>query len=177
MPEKNQPKDYYDSAAEDYYKIYQPEKLLYRDGAGDYFRLQMILRLISEFEAKAVFEVGVGDGTPLAYMHRMGLKVRGCDISEKMVEVSRRRFKKMGVEEPLIFLADVENSLDLMAGLRTEKADLLVSVGVMPHVNNDLLALRNMHSLIRPGGKLLIEFRNSLFFLFTGTTQGAVHLR
>ena len=67
MPEKNQPKGYYDSAAEDYYKIYQPEKLLYRDGAGDYFRLQMILRLISEFEAKAVFEVGVDYKVNWAY--------------------------------------------------------------------------------------------------------------
>ena len=71
----------------------------------------------------------------------------------------------------------MSSSLDPTAGLSTEKADLVVSMGVMPHVNNDLLALRNMHALIRPGGKLLIEFRNSLFFLFTGTTQGAVHLR
>jgi 2-polyprenyl-3-methyl-5-hydroxy-6-metoxy-1,4-benzoquinol methylase len=167
MTDRKQAKDFYDSAAEEYYKIYQPEKLLYRDGAADYFRLQMVIRLLTEFESKSVFEVGVGDGTPLAYMHKLGLRVGGCDISEKMVEVSSRCFKELGFDKSPVFLADVENSLDLVSGLSADKHDVVLAMGVMPHINNDLLALRNMHALLKPGGKLLVEFRNALFSLFT----------
>jgi 2-polyprenyl-3-methyl-5-hydroxy-6-metoxy-1,4-benzoquinol methylase len=167
MTDRKQPTDFYDSAAEEYYKIYQPDKLLYRNGLGDYIRLQIALRLIVEFGAKSVFEVGVGDGTPLAAVHKMGLSVAGCDIAPKMVEVSVRRFKELGFEKSPVFLADVEKSLDLASGLSADKHDVVLAMGVMPHVNNDLLALRNMHALLKPGGKLLVEFRNALFSLFT----------
>jgi hypothetical protein len=37
----------------------------------------------------------------------------------------------------------------------------------MPHVTNDDSVLENMATLVRPGGSVFIEFRNSLFSLFT----------
>ncbi len=107
----DQPKvqDYYNQVAAEYYKIYQPEKMSYKLGIDDYFRLQILLRLLEASAARSVYEVGVGDGTPLATMHRMGLRVAGCDIAINMVDRARR-FQEMGVENPNIILADTENS-------------------------------------------------------------------
>jgi SAM-dependent methyltransferase len=45
--------------------------------------------------------------------------------------------------------------------------DAVIAAGVLPHVKNDELALRNIGMLVRPGGKVFIEFRNKLFSLFT----------
>jgi hypothetical protein len=40
-------------------------------------------------------------------------------------------------------------------------------MGVMPHVKNDDAVIENMSSLIKPGGRVFIEFRNKLFSLFS----------
>jgi 2-polyprenyl-3-methyl-5-hydroxy-6-metoxy-1,4-benzoquinol methylase len=42
-----------------------------------------------------------------------------------------------------------------------------MAMGVMPHVENDEFVLRNMATMVRPGGTLFVEFRNKLFSLFT----------
>ena len=45
--------------------------------------------------------------------------------------------------------------------------DGLLAMGVMPHVENDVFVLNNMRNLVKPGGRVFIEFRNSMFSLFT----------
>lgn len=159
--------DFYDSVAQEYFKFYQPESMSYKHGIGDYFRLQIVLRRLARRKARSVFEVGVGDGTPLQYMHRMGLDVAGCDLSPNMVTIARERLREAGVEEPSIIQADICNAVELAPALMREPADSVIALGVMPHVEKDLVALRNMRALVRDDGSLLIEFRNSLFSLFT----------
>lgn len=165
----NQPKveDYYNQIAAEYHKIYEPEKMSYKTGIGDYFRLQILLRLLVAAEIRSVYEVGTGDGIPLALMYRMGLQVAGCDISPKMVEVACKRFKDIGLAEPNIILGDIENSITLAPQLAGGRYDAVVALGVMPHVKKDRLALDNMRMIVKTDGKLYIVFRNSLFSLFT----------
>ena len=67
----------------------------------------------------------------------------------------------------MIQWGDIEDSTTFARQLADGRYDAVVAAGVMPHVRNDELALRNMAMIIRPGGKALIEFRNKLFSLFT----------
>jgi 2-polyprenyl-3-methyl-5-hydroxy-6-metoxy-1,4-benzoquinol methylase len=159
--------EYYNQVAEEYHKIYTSGQLSYKDGLGDYVRLQILLRLLSTSTVRSIYEVGVGDGTPLAFMHRMGYRTAGCDIAPAMVQVARKRFEDLGISQPDIVQADVENSLTLAPQLKDGAFDAVVALGVMPHVHKERLALDNMRMMLRPQGKLYIEFRNSLFSLFT----------
>ena len=164
----NRVEDFYSAIAEDYHRCDEiDDSPSYKKGIGDYFRLQIVLRLLAAARCKSVFEVGVGDGTPLKHMHLMGLDVAGCDITPKMVEQAKKTFNSLGVTDPKIWRADVANAVELAPAMLGEPYDALVALGVMPHVEKDLLALRNMRTLVRTGGKLLIEFRNALFSLFT----------
>ena len=163
----NRVEDYYDAVAEQYHQIYDFDDPSYKNGIADYFRLQIVLRIIAQNRCTSVFEVGVGDGTPLEQMHRMGLKVAGCDISPKMVETACQRLKDAGLDDPPIWRADVCNAVEMADAMMLEPTDVVVALGVLPHVEKDILALRNMRTLVRDGGKLLIEFRNKLFSLFT----------
>lgn len=45
--------------------------------------------------------------------------------------------------------------------------DALLAMGVTPHIRNDEFVLSNMRDLVKPGGRVFIEFRNKLFSLFT----------
>jgi hypothetical protein len=40
-------------------------------------------------------------------------------------------------------------------------------MGVLPHVQNEEFVLKNMKNLVKPNGRVFIEFRNKLFSLFT----------
>lgn len=160
--------EFYDAVAKTYHRIYElGGSPSYKNGIGDYFRLQIVLRLLAAAQAKSVFEVGVGDGTPLKHMHLMGLKVAGCDIAPKMVQYARKTLQAGGLGDPKILRADICNAVELAPAMMGERSDALVALGVMPHVAKDALALRNMRTLVRGSGKLLIEFRNALFSLFT----------
>src|SRR5258705_12629324 len=72
---------FYDSAAADYHRMYQRENLANLDYyPANYFRLQILVRRLAALGAKRVYEVGVGEGTPLVSMAKLGMDVAGCDI-------------------------------------------------------------------------------------------------
>lgn len=160
--------EHYNAKAQEYHLQYQRQNL--ESGAAypaNYFRLQILLRRLVETGCKSVFEVGVGEGTPLAVMARAGLRVAGCDIAEAMVERARTRFKEEGLDPDLITWGDVTDSVTLASQLKAGAFDAVVAAGVLPHVPNDAVTLCNMGMMIRPGGRLLVEFRNKLFALTT----------
>ena len=81
---------YYDSVAKNYYQQYQKldiDKMT--KYPQNYFRLQILIQRLVSLGIKSIYEVGTGEGTPLAIMAKMGLQVAGCDISERMVEETR----------------------------------------------------------------------------------------
>jgi 2-polyprenyl-3-methyl-5-hydroxy-6-metoxy-1,4-benzoquinol methylase len=158
----------YDAESGDYHQMYQRENLE-KPGRypANYFRLQILVRRLASANVKRVYEVGVGEGTPLLTMAKMGFDVAGCDISQEMVAAARRNFKGQGLAEDLIQWGDVEDSATLAGQLAGGRFDAVIAAGVMPHVRNDRLFLENVKMMLRPGGKVLIEFRNKLFSLFT----------
>jgi SAM-dependent methyltransferase len=159
---------FYDDVAADYFRQYERQNL---EASGKYpqnfFRLQWLVQRLAQTGARSVYEVGTGEGTPLAVMARMGLDVAGCDISERMVEHSQKRLAEVGVDPSRVQWADVDDKTTLVNQVALGPFDAAVAFGVMPHVLRDEVALRNMRVFVRDGGRLYVEFRNKLFSLFT----------
>lgn len=165
---KSEIESYYDAVAKDYHERYDPGNLLTaRKYSANYFRLQLLIERLLESGARRVFEVGVGEGTPLAMLARRGFEVAGCDISTEMVEETRKKFAMLGIPEDNCQLADIEDASS-MAGLAAKGPyDAVVAFGVLPHVRDDHAALTNMRAMLADDGRAYIEFRNKLFSLFT----------
>lgn len=159
---------FYDAEAGDYHRMYQRENLnsLARYPAN-YFRLQILVRRLAALGAKRVYEIGVGEGTPLVSMAKLGLEVAGCDISEAMVEAARKNFLANGLSPDLVQWGDVEDAITLAGQLAAGRFDAVVAAGVLPHVRSDRRMLETIKMCLKPGGVALIEFRNKLFSLFT----------
>ena len=160
---------HYDAVASRYHEQYERERLFDTRQAypGNYFRLQLLLNSFVTKGLKRVIEVGVGEGTPLSTIGKAGIDVWGFDIAPEMVKASKRRMTEHGMNPDHIFSGDVQDSTTYAAALKDGLFDGLMAMGVMPHVEKDELALRNMSAMIRPGGTVFIEFRNKLFSLFT----------
>jgi 2-polyprenyl-3-methyl-5-hydroxy-6-metoxy-1,4-benzoquinol methylase len=160
--------DHYNSVAETYHQQYQRENLAsHSEYPANYFRLQILVQRLSALQLKSVYEVGVGEGTPLATMASMGFRVAGCDIAEAMVKKAKENFSAHGLAADLIQWGDIQDSATLAGQLADGQFDAVIAAGVLPHVANDRLALTNMGMLIRDGGRMFVEFRNKLFSLFT----------
>lgn len=160
--------DHYNAIAERYGERYQRANL--REATeypANYFRLQILVKRLAQSGANSVYEVGVGEGTPLATMATMGFRVAGCDIAESMVTTARASFEKQGLDPQLLQWGDIEDSTSFANQLAAGRFDAVIAAGVLPHVRNDRLFLENVGMIARPGGKVFIEFRNKLFSLFT----------
>jgi len=160
--------DHYNAAAEAYHRQYQRENLTsHVVYPANYFRLQILTQRLATLRLGSVYEVGVGEGTPLATMASMGYRVAGCDIAENMVAKAKATFSARGSSPDLIQWADIEDSTTFANQLKDGTFDAVVAAGVLPHVANERFVLANMSMLIRDGGRLFLEFRNKLFSLFT----------
>src|ERR1700733_1551826 len=170
MPDSTQSvAQHYDAVADSYHQQYEKAELDNSSRAypSNYFRLQLLLNSFVSKGIKRVIEVGVGEGTPLATLGSAGLDVWGFDISSEMVKTSKARMQENGMNSDQIFLADIQDPTTYAHVFQDGLFDGLMAMGVMPHVEKDDMALENMATLVRPGGSVFIEFRNSLFSLFT----------
>lgn len=160
---------YYGAAAAIYHEQYERETLhdIAKEYPANYFRLQKLLNAFATKGIKRVIEVGVGEGTPLSTLGKAGIDVWGFDITREMVEKAKKTVEKHGMNPQQIFWGDIQDSTTYIHALKDGLFDGLMAMGVMPHVENDDLAMANMAALVRPGGSVFIEFRNKLFSLFT----------
>lgn len=170
MPESNNSvKKHYDAAANLYHEEYERDNLhdLSASYPANYFRLQLLLNSFITKRINRVIEVGVGEGTPLSILGKTGIDIWGFDISTEMVKKSKNTMQKNKMNPDQIFWGDIQDPTTYAHALRDGQFDGLIAMGVMPHVENDDMVLKNMSALVRPGGSVFIEFRNKLFSLFS----------
>lgn len=160
---------HYDGSAASYADQYDPDKLWTNaEYPSNLFRLQLVRRLLQEAGAQSVYELGVGDATPLVTIAGDGLRVAGNDISPEMVRHARARMADAGLDPDAIDLLDVQDA-DAIAAVqaRAGQFDAVMALGVIPHVADDAAFVASMDAFLRPGGRLLLQFRNSMFSMFT----------
>ena len=160
---------HYDGSASSYGDQYDPEKLWTNaEYPANLFRLQLVQRLLAEAGSTSVYELGVGDASPLSTIGATGLRVAGNDVSPEMVRVARANMEAKGLDGSLITLLDAQDAAAVRAEheLRGE-FDSVMALGVIPHVSDDAAFVKAMDDFLRPGGQLLLQFRNSMFSMFT----------
>lgn len=145
------------------------------DGLGDatvgypanHFAFQQMLNVLTEEGAGSVLEVGIGHGNAIPLLAEAGLEVSGVEIDDTLVAKSRDRMVAEGLDPERVVWGDIQDSTTYPAIRRAAPFDALIAMGVLPHVRYEKAALENMRALVRPGGLVFVECRNSLFSLIT----------
>ena len=160
---------HYNASAANYHKQYERSGLKNLDSEypANYFRMQKLINAFLKHDLNRIIEVGVGEGTPLVNLLKSGMDVSGFDLSEEMVTKAKENVSKNGGNGDHIIWGDIQDPSTYASLLQGGKFDGLLAMGVMPHVRRDDVVLQNMRSMLKPGGRVFIEFRNSLFSLFT----------
>jgi SAM-dependent methyltransferase len=104
-----------------------------------------------------VLEIGCGLGTDGAQFARAGADYTGVDLTDAAVSLARKCFEVYGLRGEFR-TADAEN-LDFA----DESFDLVYSHGVLHHTPDTARAVREVHRVLRPGGRaaVMLYHRNS----------------
>lgn len=118
---------------------------------------------------KEVLEVGCGMGTHAALLAGAGARLTAVDLTERAVEVTRRRFQISGLRGR-IERADAEQ-----LPFADDSFELVWSWGVIHHSRSMETCLAEITRVLRPGGRLLlmVYYRPSLvYYLHAGLIRG-----
>jgi SAM-dependent methyltransferase len=97
-----------------------------------------------------VLEIGCGLGTDGAQFARAGADYTGVDLTEAAIDLARKRFQLFDLPGEFR-IADAEN-LDFA----DESFDLVYSHGVLHHTPDTARAIREIHRVLRPGGRAMV---------------------
>jgi len=97
-----------------------------------------------------VLEIGCGLGTDGAQFAEAGADYAGVDLTEAAVELARKRFETFGIPGKFQ-TADAEQ-----LQFEDNSFDLVYSHGVLHHTPDTAKAIREVHRVLRPGGRAMV---------------------
>jgi len=134
---------------------------------ANHFAFQQVLNVLAEEQARTLVEIGIGQGSAIPIFAGAGLEMSGLDIDDALVAKSRQAMADCGLNPDTVVWGDIRDGLTYPSLRRLAPFDSLLAMGVLPHVQHELSVLANMRALVRPGGLVFVECRNSLFSLIT----------
>jgi len=160
---------HYDGSASTYSDQYNEDKIWTNEEyPANFFRLKLVRRILADAGVTSLYEHGVGDATPLVTIAGDGIRVAGNDVSPEMVKFARANMTEHGLDPESINLLDVQShdAIDTERK-RAGSFEAVMALGVIPHVEDDRWFVDSMDKFLEPGGRLLLQFRNSMFSMFT----------
>lgn len=109
-----------------------------------------VLGLLGDVAGCRILDIGCGSGLYAAELAQRGADVIGFDSSAKLIRHARRR---VGSAADLR-VHDVRHPLDWLS---EESIDRAVMALVLHHLDDPVPALREVHRVLRPGGRLVIS--------------------
>lgn len=137
-------KDYFDALAD-----------TWDDRFGTSRLLSFLDELVPQFDLKSgqkVLDIGTGTGVLIPYLiEAVGPSgaVTAIDSSEKMIQKCKTKHSQL--RNVNIKIGNIEEE-----AFPPEFFDAVICFGVFPHINRKEKALRNISSMLKPSGKLII---------------------
>lgn len=125
----------------------------------DNFRLRrdaavaMVLRL-APLSAR-VIDLGCGAGPVVSALRQHGVDVIGVDYAEDMLDNARTRLRALGLDDSRLYQGDCRQT-----GYPAATFDVVVCLGVISYIEDYADVLREIHRVLRPGGTMILSYRN-----------------
>jgi 2-polyprenyl-3-methyl-5-hydroxy-6-metoxy-1,4-benzoquinol methylase len=160
--------DHYNASAPTYSEQYDEAKILTADEyPANYFRLKRVKERVQELGLTSIYELGIGDGSPIAAMAELGLRVGGSDLAEGMLAVAKAQFEAKDLDPSVLTLGNIEDRASLEDAIASGPYDGVMALGVLPHVRDEATVIDNMSAFLKPGGTMFLQFRNSMLSLYS----------
>lgn len=124
------------------------------------------------WRGKKVLEIGCGIGTDTINFARHGAQVTAVELSERSLEIARKRRKVYGLQDRIRFYW--ANAEELTSFVPVEPYDLIYSFGVIHHTPHPERVVEQMRHYARPGTtvKVMVYHRYAWKVLWILLTYG-----
>jgi ubiquinone/menaquinone biosynthesis C-methylase UbiE len=119
------------------------------------YALQMVNEL-ADLKKGSALDVGCGSGVYVTELAKMGFDVHGVDISDVMLESSRKLVEEAG-QSSRVFLQ--RGSVEHLP-CENEKFDLVLCIGVLGYLLTDYKAIEELRRVLKPGAHLVVNIEN-----------------
>ena len=123
------------------------------------FRVEAVKKFASSMVWQRLLDIGCGDGSISLQLITPASHLTLLDLSAGMAS-----FAKKNVPDGLAGNVEIRNENFMLASF-AEPFDLIITVGVMAHVDSPDAFLAKIKGLLRPGGSLILEFTDSRHFI------------
>ena len=133
-------------------------------------KIDSALRL-GEFEPdQQILEVGCAAGYFTFLLAGMGYRLTGVDLSSRSIDLAKQLGRELGFEDVVFAQGDFEALTDIP----DNTFDGLVSFSTIRYLPDPLAALREARRVVRPGGRVVVDFPNRYcpWFRFMKTRFG-----
>lgn len=161
----------YYNAYEERYKVIHEKKLTWfpKDATPE---IEVWLDFYSVSKQDAICEVGCGEGRDVLNLISKGYQVTGIDLSESAIKKCRSLEKELDLPTEISWkVVDMAQNDDLLVG----HFDYIYSIATLHMLVNQvdrLQFLKNINSMLKPGGKLLLVNKgDGDTFFSTGTEK------
>jgi 2-polyprenyl-3-methyl-5-hydroxy-6-metoxy-1,4-benzoquinol methylase len=124
------------------------------------FRSESVKKFSEKAEWQRLLDIGCGDGSISLQLLSAETQLTLLDISKNMTTIAQEN-----VPKSLAKNVEIRNENFLAAGFAGKTFDLVISVGVMAHVDSPDAFLAKIRSLMCPGGTAIIEFTDCRHFM------------
>jgi len=107
-----------------------------------------------EVAGKDVLEIGCGAGLVASHLARNGARLVAVDITANAIGITRERFRQRGLRGAIMQMEGER------LALRDSSFDFVVSWGVIHHSGDMAAIIREIHRVLRPGGRAYIMVYN-----------------
>ena len=140
-----------------YHQKNNPYVKIIGDGNFTYaFVLPVINGAVTDWNRTRVLDVGCGVGPLSLYCAKKGAEVVGVDISKRAVAIATGAAKHWQMKKVTFMQGDVTKMQKTLG-----KFDLIICNEVVEHVADDVALLKSIHSLLKPGGALMLATPSS----------------
>ena len=102
-----------------------------------------------------VLDLGCGTGPVLCELLRQDIDCIGIDYSPDMLEFARRRLRSQALDASRVLQGDCRRT-----PFSDKSFDAVICLGVISYVENYEVVLEEIRRILKPGGLLLVSFRN-----------------
>lgn len=148
----------YDLAAQDYDK---KEKYL------NSFEKGKFLSLLPEIKNKKILDVGAGTGRVSLLLSLAGAQVTALDVSEKILEVLKRKNKKI-----ITVVGEAEN-----LPFEKESFDIVTAAFLVVHLKDPKIFFDEVYKVLKPDGLFLVSNINQKEPPVVKTKEGDIQIK